>query len=157
MEQCLRQYVDLCGQPRKSLLKLFAHYAKDEQEKKTLTELSDEQSKACVQLWPSVCCANGLQEPYNRFVKEELRSTLEILLAFPSVSIPFDHFIEAAPRLSPRYYSISSSMKVPRLPRFHVPPDHCASNTPVLCILRWCLCSSPPLRRGYTRACARIG
>jgi len=34
-----------------------------------------------------------------------------VLNDFPSVNIPFDHFIEAAPKLAARMYSISSSLK----------------------------------------------
>jgi len=40
-----------------------------------------------------------------------MRSILSVLQDLPSVNIPFDHFIEAAPKLAPRMYSISSSIK----------------------------------------------
>lgn len=94
VRQALFQYCELSGIPRKSLLKVFAAYAQDEKEKAKLVELSSTNP-----------------EPYNTFIKEEFRSVLETLQTFPSVDIPFDHFLEACPRLAPRYYSISSSPK----------------------------------------------
>jgi len=39
-------------------------------------------------------------------------STLELLEAFQSIVIPFDHFIDLTPKLQPRFYTISSSSLV---------------------------------------------
>jgi len=85
----------LSSPPRKGVLAVLAHYAKDENEKKHLLELSDETK----------------QQPYNEWIRDAHRSIIDILLHFKSVEIPFDHFLEIIPRLAPRYYSISSSSK----------------------------------------------
>lgn len=45
-------------------------------------------------------------------MKEYHRIVLELLNEFPSIDLPFDHFVEIMPRLKPRMYSISSSPKV---------------------------------------------
>ncbi len=42
----------------------------------------------------------------------EKRSIRELLEAFPSINPPFDHFLEWCPKLTPRFYTISSSAKV---------------------------------------------
>ena len=94
VRQALTQFCEITGIPRKSVLKVFAAYASDPLEKEKLEQLSDTNP-----------------EPYNTFIKEESRSVLEVLHTFPSVKIPFSHFVEACPRLAPRYYSISSSPK----------------------------------------------
>lgn len=44
-------------------------------------------------------------------IKDDHRSILQVLQEFPSVNIPVDHLFEILPRLAPRYYSISSSLK----------------------------------------------
>jgi len=95
VRKALAQYTDLSGSPRKSFLKCLAYYATNEDEKKKLLELSDEKNNTS----------------YQTYIKDDMRTVLCVLRDFPSVNIPFDHFIEAAPKLGPRMYSISSSIK----------------------------------------------
>lgn len=95
VRKALSQYSDLSGSPRKGFLRVLATYASDPQEKKKLLELSDDKSP----------------QPYQSFIKDDQRTVLCVLNDFPSVDIPFDHFLEAAPKMSPRMYSISSSLR----------------------------------------------
>jgi len=94
VKQALMQWCDLTSPPRKGVLSVLAHYATDEQEKKRLLQLSDDKP-----------------QPYTYFIKDSQRTILEVLNEFPSAKVPFDHFLEVIPRLPPRYYSISSSLK----------------------------------------------
>ena len=90
-----RWYVDLCGPPRKSALRVCARYCSDDDEKKKfLTLLSD-------------------PEQY-RHVAVKARTVLGFLNMFPSANIPVGHFIEIMPKNNPRFYSIASDQLVQR-------------------------------------------
>ncbi|QQP52769.1 Uncharacterized protein FKW44_005016, partial [Caligus rogercresseyi] len=77
----------------RALLRLFADYASEESDKRRLLEL---------------CSRQGASE-YASLIREASVSPLDILLTFPSVSIPVESLIEHLPRLSPRSYSLASS------------------------------------------------
>jgi len=95
VRQALLQWCDLTNPPRKGVLQVLAEYATDEKEKKRLLLLSDDEKP----------------QPYAKWIKDDMRCILEVLEQFRSVKIPFDHFLEIVPRLAPRHYSISSSLK----------------------------------------------
>lgn len=95
VRQVLSQWADLTNSPRKNLIKVLAHYCSDESQKQRLLELSDDTK----------------HQPYTSYIKDEQRTVSCLLDEFPAIKLPFDHFIEAVPRLAPRYYSISSSLK----------------------------------------------
>lgn len=93
IRNALSYYCDLTSCPRKSLLQALASYA-NESEKAELLKLSAETG----------------QERYNSWIKNDQRTVLEVLEAFPSCKPPIGDMLELLPRLVPRYYSISSSL-----------------------------------------------
>ncbi|MEO1323893.1 MAG: cytochrome P450 [Pseudomonadota bacterium] len=54
--------------------------------------------------------ASGGVDLYRREVQAKRKSVLDILEEFPACELPFGVFLELIPWLTPRYYSISSSM-----------------------------------------------
>jgi len=93
VETALRQYCDFTSIPRKSVIKELAEYATDPEEKIKLHKIFSTDSE------------------YVKFVKQELRGIVDLFIDFPSLKPPLDLLLEIAPKLAPRYYSISSSYK----------------------------------------------
>ena len=92
--ECLSRYCDLVAAPRRGELKLYAIYASDPEEKQDLLRISSS------------------ADTYREEIMEKHIGLLDLLQLYPSMKIPFDHFLNACPRLQPRYYTISSSSSV---------------------------------------------
>jgi len=95
VRQALTQWCDITNPPRKNVIRVLARYASDPEERQRLLALSDENNP----------------QPYTSFIKDEHRTIFCVLNEFKSIQIPFEHFLEIIPRLAPRYYSISSSLR----------------------------------------------
>lgn len=89
LSPCVR-YIDFNSTPRLKVLKQLAHYAENPKEKAQLLAFANEQ-----------------KEEFN----EDQKSLFEVLMEFPSVRPPMEHFLEFAPKLLPRFYTISSSSR----------------------------------------------
>jgi len=89
----LAQYCDVMGMPRKALLTALAHFATNPEHKARLLLLGSKDGRA----------------DYASWVMEAGRSLADVLEELPSLELPLECFLELAPRLQPRYYTISSS------------------------------------------------
>ena len=97
VRDALTCYLDLCGIPRRTTLGQLATFALAAKEAEKLKFLASKQGR----------------DEYNQFVVKEGRSLAELITeTFPSVRVPLQHFINLAPHLHPRYYTISSSSSV---------------------------------------------
>lgn len=93
LRMALKWYVDLCGPPKKSALRAFAHYCTNPAEKEAMLSILRVNDKA--------------QEQFRKVI-QETRHILGIFKKYPSCRVPVGHFLELMPRIAPRYFSISS-------------------------------------------------
>jgi NADPH-ferrihemoprotein reductase len=101
----LQRYVDLCGRPKKSTLRILAKYCTNPAEQEAFMELiaapADQPAAAEGQHQRALSSRAG--------TSRKLRTVLDYMEKFPSCcGISLGHFIEIMPRIRPRYYSIAS-------------------------------------------------
>eukprot|EP01103_Thecamoeba_quadrilineata_P017448 TRINITY_DN6199_c0_g1_i1.p1 TRINITY_DN6199_c0_g1~~TRINITY_DN6199_c0_g1_i1.p1 ORF type:complete len:674 (-),score=127.37 TRINITY_DN6199_c0_g1_i1:38-2017(-) len=96
IEYALTHLVELTAVPRQSILKPLLQYVNDPAEKEEFSLLVSEVDA---------------MNKYNHWVKQDQRTLPEIFSHFKSLKPPVDHILEILPRMQPRFYSISSSLK----------------------------------------------
>ncbi len=88
-------YLDIFGTPRRYFFEVMVHFASQPMQQEKLRELSS---------------AEGQDELY-RYCLREKRSFVEVLRDFVGVVVPLEYLLELIPRISPRQFSISSSLQ----------------------------------------------
>lgn len=91
----LKWYLDLAGVPKKSTLRAFAHCCSDDAEKEELLKLLRVNPEA--------------QKEYTKLARK-LRTVGGFLRKFSSARVPLSLFLELMPRISPRFFSISTDL-----------------------------------------------
>lgn len=96
VRDALTHYCDLHGAPRKELVAELAPFAASADERAAMRALAHRDGKA----------------RWAELVSGPQRSVVELLQLFPSLRLPLGAFVELAPRLMPRAYTIASSALV---------------------------------------------
>ena len=119
LTQALRFYVDLRAPVSKPLLVMLADACADAAEAKTLRDLAVPSAKQVSSprncfgwlLMASDCdlAVPSAKQAFHDYILRDGRGLAELLAHFPSCAPSWALLLELAPKLTPRYYTISSS------------------------------------------------